>query len=165
MMIRKKHQTATLRALGVVALLGASMTGCGDDTAAASPSTTEFCVQLQQLDQGEDSGPYAEFYDKHPDPTLEDWATDGHLVTDAIQASIDQFKSFQPSEEAQPMVDDLLEAFDTMKQNSTDVVQAGKDGDQAAYDELERVNQGTNVPAIMASIDAITQLCGASAGS
>jgi hypothetical protein len=151
-------------AVMVVVVIG--VTACGDDDgAAAQPSTASFCAEAQERDNGDDSGPFTEFYARHPDPTPEDWAADGHLVTDAIQAAIDQVGSLHPSEEAQPYVDDVLATFEVMKQNSIGVSQAGADGDQSAIDDLERVNQDTNVPAMMTAFQAVEGLCESAAGS
>jgi hypothetical protein len=144
--------------------MGAGVTACGDD-AVAAPSTADFCLELEQTDDGDDEGPFAAFYDKHPDPTPADWAADGYLVTEAIQAGIEEVESVTPSDEARPMVDEALAALEVMKKNSIAVSEAGKNGDQAALDELERVNQETNVPALMAAIDAVIELCATSAGT
>lgn len=147
-----------------VVLFGAAACGGGDDEA-AQPSTASFCAEAQSLDDGDDSGPYTEFYEKHPDPTPADWAADGHLVTDAIQATIDEIGGLHPSREAQPYFDDVLAAMEVMKQNSIDVSRAGEDGEQAAIDDLETANQETNVPALMAAMGALEGLCESAATS
>ncbi len=165
-MVRVQRAGTALGSVALVTWLGAGVTACSDDSAVAAPSTAEFCVEMQQLSQdGDDAGPYAAFYDKHPEPTPADWAADGHLVTEAIQVTIDEIEGTHPSDEAKPLVDDVLAAFDVLKQNSVDTSKAGEDDDQAALDELEQVNQGTNVPALMASIQAVTDLCTTAAGS
>lgn len=155
-------------ALGAAALVASTVMGataCGDDDAVAAPSTADFCLELQNSDDGDESGPFDAFYDKHPEPTPADWAADGYLVTESIEASIDEVKAVSPSDEAQPLVDEALAALEVMKQNSIDVSEAGKNNDQAALDELERVNQETNVPALMAAFDSVIQLCSAPSGS
>lgn len=147
-----------------VVLIGAA--ACGDDDGdAAQPSTATFCAEAQALDSGDDSGPFTEFYERHPDPTPADWAADGHLVTEALQATIDQIRSLHPSREAKPYVEEVLAALEVGKQNSIKVSRAGKDGDQAALDDLERVNQDKNVPALMTAFQAVEELCEEAAGS
>jgi hypothetical protein len=163
-MVRVRRGRTALGAAALVASLGAGATACGDDEVAA-PSTADFCLELEQSDDGDDSGPYSTFYDKHPDPTPADWAADGHLVTESIQASIEEVEAVNPSEEARPLVDEALAALEAMKQNSIEISEAGKNDDQAAIDELERVNQDANVPAVMAAFESVVQLCTASPGS
>lgn len=159
--MRTTHKWAA--AIAVVSLATAA---CGDDDAETSqPSTAAFCAEAQALDSGDDSGPYAEFYEKHPEPTPADWAADGHLVTDALQKTIDQIGSLRPSDEAQPFVDDVLAALENGKQNSIDVSEAGEAGDQSAIDDLEKQNQDTNVPALMTAMQAVEGLCESAAGS
>lgn len=141
-------------AVAVVAMVTAA---CGDDDGEASrPTTASFCAELDGLEQGdEDEGPFTEFYTKHPEPTPADWAADGHLVTDALQKAIDGVSAVDPSEEAEPYVADVLAALETMRQNSLDVSAAGADSDQSALDELERVNQDTNVPNLTTAMQAV----------
>lgn len=163
-MVRAQRGSTVLVAAALTASLGAGATACGDDEVAA-PSTADFCLELQKTDDGDDAGPFSAFYEKHPDPTPADWGTDGYLVTESIQAGIDEIEAVDPSDEARPLVDAALAAFEVMKKNSIAVSEAGKKGDQAALDELERVNQETNVPALMASFEPIMELCATSAGS
>lgn len=167
-MVRVRRGGTVLGAAALVASIGAGVTGCGDDDGdveGAAPSTADFCLELAKTDDGDDVGPYATFYDKHPDPAPADWAADGYLVTESIQASIDEIEAVNPSDEARPLVDEALAALEVTKKNSIEVSEAGKDDDQAAIDELERVNQDTNVPALMAAIDAVIELCSAPSGS
>ena len=162
------HQGATVVGSAVLAVaLAAAVASCGDDNGSAQATTAEFCVEAsQQLSGGdEDAGPYSQFYDKHPEPMLADWATDGHLVTDNVQATIDQIESLHPSDEAQPFVDDVLAAMNTVKANAEAIEQAGKDNDQAAFDQLEKVNQDTNIPTLMSTMEAITEMCQTTSGS
>lgn len=149
----------------MVALLAIGAAACGDDDNDAAPTTAEFCLELQKLDDGDDSGPYDEFYAKHPEPTPADWAADGYLVTDAIQEGIDEIKAMNPSAEMKALIADALAAFEVLKQNSIDVSEAGKNGDQSAIDELEQVNQNENVPALMAAFEAVGAFCESAAGS
>lgn len=165
-MVRVRQGSTALGSAALVALLSVGVTACGDNgDEVAAVSTADFCVEAQQLDQGDDAGPFAAFYDKHPDPKPADWAADGYLVTESIQAVIDDLEAVHPSQEAQPFIEEALAAMEVMKQNSVDVSEAGKNDDQAALDELEQVNQDTNVPALMASIQAVADLCETSAGS
>lgn len=157
---------STYKWAAVIAVVVMGTAACADDDGeAAQPSTASFCADAQKLDKGDDSGPYTEFYEKHPDPTPGDWAADGQLVTDALQASIDEVGTLHPSREAQPYVDDVLAALEVVKQNSIDTSQAGEDGDQSAIDDLEKVNQDTNVPALMTAFQAFEGLCESAAGS
>lgn len=166
-MIRALRGRTVLGSAALVALLSVGLTACGDDDGeAAAPSTAEFCLEMQQLDQGDDdAGPYTAFYEKHPDPTAADWGADGYFVTESIQAGIDEIRAAHPSQEAEPLVADVLSSMKVIKQNSIDISEAGKNDDQAAIDDLEQVNQDTNVPGLMAAIQAVGDLCEASAGS
>lgn len=157
---------STYKWAAAFAVVSIATAACGDDDGeAAQPSTATFCAGLQPLDNGDNSGPFTEFYEKHPEPTPADWGTDGHLVTDELQATIDQVSALHPSQEAKPYVDDVLAALEAGKQNSIDVSQAGRDGDQSAIDDLEQVNQDTNVPAIMDAIQELEELCESATGS
>lgn len=156
---------STYKWAAAFAVVSIATAACGDDDGeAAQPSTAAFCAEAQTLDNGDDSGPFTEFYEKHPEPTPADWGTDGHLVTDELQATIDQVSALHPSQEAKPYVDDVLAALEAGKQNSIDVSQAGRDGDQSAIDDLEQVNQDTNVPAIMDAIQELEELCESATG-
>lgn len=163
-MFCSRKRWSALGSGGLLVMVGLAGSACGNDAGAAKPPTAEFCLEAEKLG-GDDAGPYSQFYDKHPEPTPADWGTDGHLVTDNLQKSIDQIKSLHPSAEAQPLVDAVVAALAVGKQNSEDTSQAGRDGDQAELDRLEAVNQDTNVPALMTAFDAVTALCQAVPGS
>jgi hypothetical protein len=139
-------------ALAAVTIGGSAVVGCGDDQEATHEQFFEAaCEQIAGIDI---ESAFAQFFNNHPETSLDDWAE----FLPHVIGEMDEMVAL--AELPHPSSDDAgLAAVEAsvlaVQDNFRKSLDAAKAGDQATFDELSDKNQGVDVPAMEAAMQAV----------
>jgi hypothetical protein len=142
-----------------------STTTAGNGTTAPAGASTDpadiaFCEKLRAAFQ--DYQPHIDdiFTQYGDSPTLAQWASFLPDQVAEMDAMIERVSAVEPSPNLTDDFQAAVEAFRTMSKNFHDSIAAAEAGDQAEFDRLGELNQGTNTPALEQATGVIGQACG-----
>jgi hypothetical protein len=182
--MRKPIATVLSTALSVAFAAGLLLAACGSDsdgvgapttaqpeaTTTAAPTTTAgtstdpadvaFCSKLQAA-FGDYQPHIDDIFSQYGDsPTLAQWASFLPDQVADLDAMIARVEAVEPSPNLADEFGAAVDAFRAMSKTFHDSIAAAEAGDQAEFDRLGDLNQGTNTPALEQATGTIGRVCG-----